>query len=76
MKRETAVKRINNAINRCPLLDTEAKRKEMFKYIWRDFEYCETYESEEYTSTQNLNWCIAIWLNDGDQVIKDVIKGL
>ena len=76
MKRETAIKRINNAIKRCPLLDTEAKRNEMFKYIWRDFEYCETYEHDDHTSTENLNWCIAIWLYDGDHVIEDVIKGL
>ena len=76
MKKETAIKRINKAIRECELLDTEAKRAEMFKYIWRDFEYCEAYEHEDHTSTQNLNWCIAIWLNDGEEVIRDVIQGL
>lgn len=75
MKRETAIKRINNAIKRCHLLDTEAKRNKMFKLIWEDFTYFENYETE-YTSTQNLNFSIAIWLYDGEEVIKDVIQGL
>ena len=74
MKRETAEKRIWSAIRKCDLLDTQEKQKKMFDLIWSDYKSFENEEGDYYNSTQNLNYAIAIWLNDGDQVIKNFIE--
>ena len=72
MKKETAIKRIKNAINREPLIKSEKDKEKFFNLIYEDFLL---FESEgEYTSTDNLNFAIAIWLNDGESVIKSVLE--
>ena len=74
MKYETIKKRILNAINKEPLIKTEQDKQKFFKLIYEDFKEFEAYEGEYYTSTQNLNFAIAIWLNDGEEIIKGIIK--
>jgi hypothetical protein len=74
MKDTTARKRIINAINREPLIKSEADKKHFFNLIYDDFLFFEAEESEEYTSTQNLNFAIAIWLYDGEAVIKNQLS--
>ena len=73
MKRETVIKRIKCAINREPLIKTEKDKEKFFKLIWEDYELFNA-EEEYYTPSQNLHFAIAIWLRDGEQVIKDIIK--
>lgn len=74
MKDETAKKRILNAINKEPLIKTEQDKKRFFDLIYSDFKEFEANEGDQYTSTQNLNFAIAIWLNDSEETIKNIIK--
>ena len=74
MKKETAIKRIKCAINREPLIKTEKDKEKFFNLIWRDYELFNEEEGEYYTPSQNLDFAIAVWLRDGEQVIKDIIK--
>ena len=67
MTQEYAKKRIHNAIEKFikefKVNATEQGKKDMFTFILSDFNDFEANEIE-YTSTQNLNFAIAIHLND------------
>ena len=74
MKKETIIKRINHAIESEPLLKeaSQEQKQKFFNLIYEDFLLFES--EEQYTSTQNLDFAIAIWLYEGDQVIKDILN--
>ena len=66
MKIETAKKRIANAVNRELKNETQAVKDYVANVIFLSFQCFELDSSNEYTSTENLNFAIDINLFDSD----------
>ena len=66
MKQETAKKRIKNAVEKELKNETQAVKDRFCAYIYNQFLLYENDRYDEHTSTENLNYSIAIFLHDTD----------